>query len=84
MRVTWVTKDGKIHEGNHLTVAFRLFPKSKNPELACEKAGFVKTGMNFSNSPYMENYDEEQCTQAQINSIKKLWEEHYAEKNKKI
>ena len=81
MRECWVDRLGEIHEGgNHLEIAQKIFPKSKNPELSCEKAGYVKLGIDFSGSPYMLNRDKRTETQAQLNAITFLWEEHYGKK----
>lgn len=77
----WVDKEGRVHTGyTHWTIANELFPNAYNPELSCEKLGMVKLGTSYSCSPYMENYCEETATQAQINTVTKLWEEHYKEK----
>ena len=38
----------------------------------------MKTGYMLSGSPVMENYNPDTATQAQINAVAKLWEEHYA------
>jgi len=78
MRIAWISPDGKIHDkGNHLQVAMQLFPHAENPEFACEKAGYVKTGYMYNGNPQMLNCDPDRITQAQINTIAQLWEEHY-------
>ena len=81
MRETWVLLDGKIEEcnwdENHYDVAMKLFPHSKNPEHACEKAGYIKTGHYFNGSPFQLSLDKDRVTQAQMNSLDKLWKEHY-------
>lgn len=79
----WIDKEGAIHEGgNHLQIAQRLFPKSKNSELTCEKLGYVKLGTLWNSTPMMENFSKETSTQAQINTVTYLWDKHYREENK--
>ncbi len=83
MKECWVDKEGLVHEGdNHQHIASLLFPNSNNPELSCEKAGYVKLGTQFSGSPMMENYDPNYAEQAQINTVTYLWEEHYRKANR--
>jgi len=78
MREVWVDIYGIIHEGgNHADIAQKLFPQSPNPELSCEKLNYIKFGMGFSNSPFMECPNPNKVTQAQTNTIDKLWKEHY-------
>ena len=84
MREAWITKDGKVHEGkNHFMIAHKLFPYTNNPEFACERAGYIKTGYRYDGSPMMENYNPERATQAQINTVARLWEEHYKDCRKR-
>ena len=86
MRITWIDKRGKIHENdgkgicNHLEIADKLFPESNNPELDCEKAGYVKTGLDFNGLPMMIAADPDRVTRAQHKTLEKLWDEHYKEK----
>jgi len=76
----WIGLNGKIHTGmNHFTIAEKLFPWSSNPEMICEKLGYVKTGYTNNGSPLILNYNPETATQAQINAVEKVWEEHRKE-----
>jgi len=84
MRIAWIDLYGKIHEGeDHLEIAEKLFPQSDNSELSCEKSKYVKIGLSFNDKPFMLNYNPEEATQSQINSVEFLWKEHYS-KNKKF
>jgi len=80
MREVWISNEGVIFDGiNHLIIAQEIFPKAKNPELACEKAGYLKVTTLFNGQPLLiKEYGE--VTQAQINRVDQLWEEHYAER----
>ena len=79
----WIDKQGKIHDGgNHLMIAYKIFPKSDNAEWSCKKAGYVKVGVAYNGSPYMENYNKDRATQAQINTVTKVWEDHYKDKKR--
>ncbi len=79
----WIDIKGAIHEVRngeaHADVAKRLFPHAKDPEIACEKARYIKTGTNWSGSPMMENAPaREDMPQGQLNSVEKVWNDHYS------
>lgn len=82
MRIAWILKDGRVKSGNdHLVIAKNLFPNACNPEWSCVKAGFIKSGYMYNESPMMDNFNPSYATQAQINTVARLWDEHYS-KNK--
>jgi hypothetical protein len=79
----WIDTNGKVHEAksgeSHADVARRLFPSAEDPEIACEKARYIKTGTNWSGSPMMENAPpKEDMPQAQLNAVEQVWSEHYS------
>lgn len=81
----WIDKIGKIHTGDdHQLIARKLFPKSDNPELSCEKSDYIKIGTMWNGSPMMSGFSREYSTQAQINSVEKVWEDHYKFKRQSI
>lgn len=80
---TWIDRDGKKHTGgSHGEISYRLFPDSENPERTCEKLGWVKVGTWYNGSPYqicdVDFIDN--LTEAQKESLKECWAEHYASK----
>ena len=87
----WILPDGTVIDctfpKTHLSEASRLFPNSDNAEQACEKLNYVKMCENTcgqslnAGAMYVQHY--ESLTQAQLNKIQELWENHYAEKKTK-
>ena len=85
----WILPDGKIIDctfpKTHLSEAEKLFPNADNVELACEKLNYVKMCKNAcgqsldSGAMYVQDYTT--LTQAQLNRIQELWNEHYRLKN---
>ena len=80
----WILTDGTVIDctfpRTHLSEATKLFPKSDNPELVCERLNYVKMCSKTcgQSGPAMYVNNPEILTQAQMNKIDDIWKIHYS------
>jgi hypothetical protein len=68
----WIRHDGRLFAGEyHTGIASKIFPHAKNPEYACEKAGYLKVyKVQGGLRAMLTGYE----TQAQLNVLDRLSE----------